>query len=342
MTLDDAQQRIHALTRSALGRDVSQIQPVEAGLGPRRFFRVSLSPPGEPGSLIARLEQAEDPALRPSGIPPEPPLEPVRAWLSSHGLPVPRCYGNADGLMLLEDLGDTSLESAARSLPVEDIHALYRRACQLVPKLQSAPPPESRLASFERRLDGALFRYKAEQFVEWALPLADSSADASSVTNAFERIAEEVRDAPHRLAHRDYKAANLHIHANRLVMIDLQGAFLAPPEYDLVCLLRDSHVVLDEAFVQNALEEIRPQLPDAPEADTFARRFTLLTLTRTGKDLSRYLYAAKVRKDTRYLCWVPRAVRTLRAAAAEAADWDPAYARLADIITSLPDSPCAP
>jgi aminoglycoside/choline kinase family phosphotransferase len=339
---DDARQRIRALVRSALRREVAGIEPVEAGLGSRRFFRVSLRPPGEPESVVARVEHDEDPGVRPSGVAPEPPLEPIRAWLSSHGLPVPACYGAEAGLMLLEDLGDASLESAAHSLPIEDVHALYLRACDLVPQLQAVPPPESGVSNFDRRLDEALFRYKADQFVEWVLPLAQTHAGADVVYDAFDRIAEETRDAPQRLAHRDYKAANLHVQGDRLVMIDLQGAFLAPPEYDLVCLLRDSHVALDEDFVKDALDRVRPRLPDAPAADAFERRFTLLTLSRNSKDLSRYLYAAKVRDDPRYLPLVPRAVQTLRAAAADAAPWDRAFARLADVIASLPDSPCEP
>ncbi|MFP6624447.1 MAG: phosphotransferase [Myxococcota bacterium] len=339
---DDAHPRIRALVRSALGRDVTGIEPVEAGLGSRRFFRVGLGQPGEPGSLVARVERDEDPSLRPPGVAPEPPLAPILTWLSSHDLPVPVCSAAGPGLMLLEDLGDTSLESAAHSLPIEDLHALYLRACDLVPRLQSLPPPASGLANFDRRLDEALFRYKADQFVEWVLPWAETNAGAEVVTDAFARIADEARDAPQRLAHRDYKAANLHVQDNRLVMIDLQGALLAPPEYDLVCLLRDSQVALDEDFVKNALTAIRPVLPDAPTADAFARRFTLLTLTRNGKDLSRYLWAAKVRDDPRYLTHVPRARETLLAAAAEAAGWDPAFARLADVIASLSDLPCGP
>lgn len=340
---DDIRQRIQYLARSALGRQVQGIESIEAGLGSRRFFRVALEPsPGEFDSLIARVEYAEDPALRPSGVPPEPPLEPIRSWLAAHGLPVPACYAGEPGLLLLEDLGDTSLETAAHSLPRDTLHRLYRRACGFVARLQAVPTPESGVLNFERHLDRSLFRYKAEQFVEWALPLSDTRAGAEDVFRAFDLVAEEARAAPQRLAHRDYKAANLHLHQDRLVMIDLQGAFLAPPEYDLVCLLRDSHVALEESFVRDALGQIRPRLPDAPDATTFARRFTLLTLTRNGKDLSRYLYAAKIRGDARYLSLVPRAVETLRAASAEAAPWDPAFGRLAEIIASLPDSPCEP
>lgn len=338
---DETARRILALVRSALGRDVDRIDSIEPGLGSRRFFRVALSSPGEPASLVARIERDEDPALRPMGVPAEPALEPIRAWLALQGLPVPGCYGGEAGILLLEDVGDLSLEAAARSLPVREVHALYLQALDLVPRLQSVPV-EPAIANFDRHLDAALFRYKAGQFAEWVLPRARVRASADVIVEAFDRVAEEARAAPQRLSHRDFKAANLHRVGDRLVMIDLQGAFLAPPEYDLVCLLRDSHVVLEEDFVRAALAGIRPRLPDAPAADTFARRFTLLTLTRTGKDLSRYLYAAKVRNDTRYLALVPRAVQTLRAAAAEAAAWDPAFARLADVVDSLPEPLCAP
>ena len=342
MTRDEeARTRIQALVRTSLGREIASVEAIEAGLGSRRFFRVSLETAGNPDSLVARLDGPEDPALRPEGVPPEPDLEPIRSWLARHDLPVPRSYGSEAGLVLLEDLGPTSLESAARSLPEEEVRALYRQACEIVPKLQAVPPPEHGTARFERRLDRDLIRYKAEQFVEWVLPLSTNPTAKGVVRDAFDVIADEALAAPQRLAHRDYKAANLQVHAGRLVMIDLQGAFLAPPEYDLVCLLRDSQVPIAEDFVEEALERTRPQLPDAPHPDAFARRFTLLTLSRNGKDLSRFLWAAAVRGDERYLSFVPRAVASLQSAAARAADWHPSLARLADVITSLPEAPCA-
>ena len=120
------------------------------------------------------------------------------------------------------------------------------------------------------------------------------------------------------------------------MLIDLQGAFLAPPEYDLVCLLRDGHVPLEETEVNALLERVRPQLPDSPDPESYARRFTLLTLTRVGKDLALYRYAAAVRDDRRYLAFVPNCVRYLQHAAERAADWDPRLARLAELIAALP------
>ena len=124
-------------------------------------------------------------------------------------------------------------------------------------------------------------------------------------------------------------------------MIDLQGAFLAPPEYDLVCLLRDSYVELSDPAMHEQIERVRPQLPDAPESDTFSRRFDLLTLARKGKDHARFLYSAKERGDRRFLRYVPATVRALRGASARAARLEPRLMPLADLVHSLPATPCA-
>ena len=348
------ERQIRDLVRSVLRRDVAAIAPLPAGLGSRRFYRASLRGDGDPATTIARIEAADDPALRPAGIAPEPPLEPIRALLEQHGLPVPACHAIGQGLILLEDVGSTSLEAAIATRPSDELQSLYREACELIPRLQAIAPAAGN-PNFARRLDETLFRYKAEQLIEWVLPRAAgdaaNAADAEAVREAFAFIAGVAREAPQRLAHRDFKAANLHLHCPalyrsqlaagrpRLTMIDLQGAFLAPPEYDLVCLLRDSHVELDEGFVQSMLDSLRPQLPDAPDASSFALRFALLTLTRNGKDLARYLYAARARSDERYLSLVPRAIRTLQAAAREVASLDPTLERLAQLLLSLPASP---
>ena len=127
----------------------------------------------------------------------------------------------------------------------------------------------------------------------------------------------------------------------RLRMIDLQGAFLAPPEYDLVCVLCDSYVELAETEIAEHCAAVRPALPDAPDAETFARRFDLLTLTRKGKDHARFLYAARERGDERFLAYAPTTVRQLKRAAARASVRDARLADLAALIHELPESPCA-
>ncbi|MDH3519914.1 MAG: phosphotransferase [Myxococcales bacterium] len=347
---DELARRIQALVRDVLGAQAIRIAFLPAQLGMRRFARVTLEG-GPVESLVARVDAPEDPAGRPPGISPEPPLEPLRALLEAQGLPVPACYGgNTEGhVLLLEDVGTESLEVFAQTAAPDARRALYAEACDLIPRLQRVSDAEGRVEAFRRRLDAAHFRYKADLFCTWSLAArgrAASAAERACVETAFACIAREMQQAPARLAHRDFQSANLYVRparqaSGRLVMIDLQGALLAPPEYDLVCLLRDSYVDLPENEIEAHAARVRPALPDAPDRETFARRFDLLTLTRKGKDHARFLYAAQERGDTRYLEHLPRTARQLRGAATRCAAREPRFAALAELIHALPESPCA-
>jgi len=342
---DELRTQIDGIVRAAMGSVPVRLDELSAGLGTRRFFRAELDA-GAPTSLIVRVEPAE-PAALPAGIAPEPSMEPIRDFLERSGLPVPaRLADDTEaGITLLEDLGDESLEAAAAHVQPAQRRALYEQACNLIPRLQRLAPPEPALPAFERRLDAALIASKAVKWIEWAVPALlhrqATPAERQTVMSAFAFIAEIAETAPARLAHRDFKAANLHRRPGargrpELVMIDVQGAFLAPPEYDLVCLLRDSHMPLPESEVAAHCERVRIELPDSPSPDDFARRFDLLTLARVSKDLSHYLEAARNRDDTRYLAFVPAGLANLRAAAPRAAERDAILIALADHFTSIP------
>jgi aminoglycoside/choline kinase family phosphotransferase len=278
----------------------------------------------------------------------------VRALLERSGLPVPRRYASdpASGVELLEDAGSESLRDHFEAKPRAEGEALVAGAVDLVPRLQRLADDGSGVAAFERRLDAALFRYKADLFASVSLAAAlgrpPTPAEAGAVREAFAWIGRLCAEAPERFAHRDFQSQNLLVRhaadggAPTLTMIDLQGAFLAPPEYDLVCLLRDSYLALQEPFVRRQLERIRPALPDAPAAEEFAQRFDLLTLTRKGKDHARFLTAI-ARGDTRYRPFVARTAKLLRESAARTREASAPVARLAELVSTLPEAaPCGP
>jgi hypothetical protein len=176
------------------------------------------------------------------------------------------------------------------------------------------------------------------------------------VRDAFERIGRVVGEAPQRLAHRDLQSANLHVvdpsvHAvdpsrtttggqpARLVMIDLQGAFMAPPEYDLVCLLRDSYVELDDAALDAHLARVRTALPDHPDEESFRLRFDLLTLTRKAKDHALFRAVAAERGDDRYLRYLPATRRYLQDASQRVASKLKECSDLNELVQAIPELP---
>ena len=109
--MDPLYDTLAAMIRDRFGASLERCEAIEAGLGSRRFYRLTLSggqPGATPGSAIARVDAPEDPSLRPAGAAPEPPLEPLRSFLAEHGIPVPGRFASdeAHGIALLEDYGD--------------------------------------------------------------------------------------------------------------------------------------------------------------------------------------------------------------------------------------------
>jgi aminoglycoside/choline kinase family phosphotransferase len=330
-------EELRALAARALGAPVQAIEPLHGGLAHRRFFRLRLA---GGASCVARVDRGE-PA---PGVLPEPPLEPTRAFLEAHGLPVPRRLGGdeAAGIDLLEDAGSRPLAAVAPAADAALRRALYEEACDLVPRLQRLSDPGG-VPGFGRRLDAALLALKARRFLGASVPAAlgrpAGDAEREVVEGAFAAVREAVEAAPLRFAHRDLQGANLLVDESRppgarLVMIDLQGAFLAPPEYDLVCLLRDSYVVLADEELRALAERVRPALPDAPPRDVFARRFDLLTIARKAKDHALF-HEVAARGDPSWLRFAPATLGYLRAAAARLAGSDARLAAFAALLDAF-------
>jgi len=336
--------KLASLVPTHLGRQPESIDSLMAGLGTRRFYRIHFAS-GEPSTLIARFE-AEDPTPAVQGPDfwlPEPALEPLRSFLEREGLPVTRSHAHLaeSGLDLLEDVGDRTLLRT----DAEERRRLYREACEIVPALQSLSAPAETIPAFGRVFDRKLLTTKAWKWLHWTIPglLGRDALDAekSATDAAFERIAALLDEAPRRLSHRDFKAENLHLvsdpdrNVERLVMIDIQGAFLAPPEYDLVCLLYDLQVDLAEDFVQNCLRETMPRLPDAPAPEISGLRFDALATARLCKDISHLVHAARTRGDSRRWHEIPRGLSLLERAAGRLAHTFPEIRALISVIPAL-------
>lgn len=358
----DATAALADATERLVGRRPTRIERVPAGLGDRQFHRLHFAE-GAPPTMIARVE-ADSPLARaaagpraeaapaPSGhrVPdappwlPEPPLEPIRSLLAEHGLPVPESFGHdaASGLDLLEDLGGRTL----LDLEGDAAAARYREACAFLPRLQSIVRDAAEVPAFGRRLDRALLATKAWKWLHWTLPLLlrrEASAEEAAATHAlFEHVARLCEAAPGVLAHRDFKAENLHLAPparadgpERLVMIDVQGAFLAPPEYDLVCLLCDLQTEVPPGLVESLCDATRTALPSRPAAEAFAERFDALAIARLCKDVSHVVHAALVRGDGRRWGELPRGLALLRQLAGRRRHTFPGLRALHSVIPAL-------
>ena len=338
---DPIEAELRELVAAQLGARVQSVSTLTGGgVSHRGFFRLTLAA-GPVRTLVARVDRGEPG----SGVLPEPPLEPLRGFLASHGIPVPRRLGGdaARGIDLLEDAGRTTQEDAVRAHP-EVRRALYAEACDWIAALQRLADPSGAVHAFHRSLDAAVVAVKARRFTASGLPALlgrpATAAEEACVRGAFDVVLAAVEAAPRRLAHRDYQSRNLLVRApdprgHRLVMIDLQGAFLAPPEYDAVCLLRDTYVVLPDALVDELAERTRAAVPDPPDRESFAVRFDLLTVARKAKDFA-LCHELAARGDRSWLPFAAATIGYVRRALARVAHRDPRLAALHALLGAAP------
>ncbi len=256
----------------------------------------------------------------------ELPFVNVGRWLGAHGFPVPALYADracADGLLLLEDIGDVTLWAAVEAEP-DRTQPLFTAAVDLLARLQvaGARHADPACVAFARRFDGALARAELEHFVDHGIETRHATTldagERADVLGALASLEQPFADGPFVLSHRDYMAWNLHVQDGRLRMIDFQDALLAPDAFDLAQLLTDRttiqrvHGVLADALVAR----FRGAMADAgvPVADGFEVRYHRCVLQHALKVIGRFYFLERVRARPGYLAYLPAVYAVARRA----------------------------
>ena len=136
----------------------------------------------------------------------------------------------SDGLLLLEDVGDTTLWAAVERRAGARAAALRARrsTCWSRSRSRARAHPIRRASPSRRRFDGALARAELEHFVEHGIetrhgaPLAAGRARRPPRRRS-RRSSAPFDDGPFVLSHRDYMAWNLHVQDGRAAPDRLPG-----------------------------------------------------------------------------------------------------------------------
>jgi aminoglycoside/choline kinase family phosphotransferase len=243
----------------------------------------------------------------------------VGAVMAEWGLPVPKVQAvdAALGMILLEDLGNCSLQERLRSCAASEREALYREAAADLGVLQRASVATPRAEEcFQLAFDVEKLIWELDFFRQHFLcglrARRLSPEDGAELATGFERLCGEIASWPRVLCHRDFHSRNLMWHEGRLRWIDFQDARMGPDTYDLASLLRDSYVELDEGFVSERLEAFRASVAPHESRPSFLRRFELTAIQRNLKALGTFGYQATQRGNSAYLEYVPRTLRHAR------------------------------
>jgi aminoglycoside/choline kinase family phosphotransferase len=299
----------------------------------RRYYRAQLSGANVPPTMIV-MELPAGSALPLSSEelaifkdqPKELPFLNVHRFLSTIGTKVPELYGQwaSEGLLFLEDLGDTALWDRVQGLAESEIIVWYRKAIDELLNLQLRGTRErdNGCVAFQQRFDVQLYMWEFEHFIEWGLekrPGAKVAAMAvAKLRKTFTDIASILDRQTTYLNHRDYHSWNLLVHDEMVRVIDFQDALLAPPQYDLASLLNDrvtDSVItpdLEAQLVRYYFARKQELETGAPAFDEFSEIYRLSAIQRDLKVVGRFYYLDIVKGKPGYMKFVPPTVRRLK------------------------------
>ena len=314
--------------------DVGQIKikPIEKGGSDRNFYRIRCS---EEQSLVLvkyNLEREENRHY-----------VPIAKFLDAHGIRVPKIYFHdpAEGLIWIEDLGDTDLYSYHRESWLVR-RAFYESALDQIVTLHSLP--ESICVEVKEHLpaefNAALYAWEQNYFLENCLgryfKLDPSKCEELAALPALRKIAERLARLPRVLVHRDFQSQNIIIRNGQAYLIDFQGMRPGLAEYDLASLLYDPYVDLTEAERAELIAYCREQqinkgMAINGESDSKLR---LCAMQRLMQALGAYGFLGLVKGHKHFLKHVPAAMKSLHSVVAEIAGLEKLERLLTELSTA--------
>jgi aminoglycoside/choline kinase family phosphotransferase len=253
------------------------------------------------------------------------PFVGVAGLMADAGLLVPRIleWEQAQGFLLLDDLGSQTMMDAVVAADAAANQPLYLRAVDALVAWQLASKPEV-LPLY----DGGLLARELSLFPDWYLQrhrgLKVEGSLRSGLDDMFKLIIERNLAAASVFVHRDFMPRNLMMPGDpaepRLGVLDFQDAVYGPISYDIASLMRDAFLTWDEEFVLDITVRYwqkarRAGLPVDSDFGDFYRAVEWMGLQRHLKVAGIFARLALRDGKAKYLADTPRFIAYIRAAA---------------------------
>jgi aminoglycoside/choline kinase family phosphotransferase len=297
---------------SFLGKNLKgdfKIFPLAGDASNRRYYRVVMD---QHSWVLMRWEPFD---------PKNYPFLSVLEHFKKNGVKVPNVisYDSEAGLVLLEDLGDLTLERKfLESQNQEGSIVFYKMAIDELIKIHyRANDDKSDCTAFKIKFDTEKFlwemNYGKDNLLLGVLGFKMSDSVASEVQKVFTDICSKLDQEPKRIAHRDYHSRNLMIKLEDMRVIDFQDARLGPIQYDLVSLFKDSYVDMNDSMVQTLmnyyLELAHSHLDKNFSLNHFQHIYELQSVQRCFKACGSFASFFHQRGDRRYLKYLPSTLK---------------------------------
>jgi aminoglycoside/choline kinase family phosphotransferase len=250
----------------------------------------------------------------------------VLKHFEKHEVQVPRFIAKAPelGLVLLEDLGDLTLErkfwesqNQAMAVPY------YKQAIDELIKIHypASQDRKGNCVAFGISFDVAKLlwemNYGREHLIEKFAHVKLSTQASADIDRSFLDICSRLDAEEKLICHRDYHSRNLMIKLGNVRVIDFQDARMGSIQYDLVSLVHDSYVDLNETSRNEILDyyirranEHRARPIDRAHFDEV---FRIQTIQRCFKACGSFASFYNMREDRRYLKYLEPTVKKVAA-----------------------------
>jgi aminoglycoside/choline kinase family phosphotransferase len=317
------------LERSGLTRRSPRVVPLTGDASDRRYFRI-LVPDAQ--SIVLSLYATPFEFEQLSFVN-------VARLLDQMPVPIPTVLGHAEdlGVLVLEDLGDVTLQAHLGAATPTEHAARYRQAVALIASIQrrGSELTNSKYVPYGIAFDVEKLTWEMDFFIKHFIEAYRGVVIPPPARNALREelgtIIAELAAEPRVLCHRDYHSRNLMLHQDKLYIIDFQDARMGPDTYDLVSLLRDSYVDLTEQTVDELIAYFLALKGESGNEVAFRARFDAMALQRNLKALGTFGYQTTARRNPVYIQYIPRTLRYVR----DNLEHRPRFARIQELMAAL-------
>lgn len=278
-----------------------KVLPLAGDASNRRYYRVVID---DKSWVLMRWEPFH---------PEKYPFLSVLNHFAKFNVHVPQVVSMApeEGLMLLEDLGDLTLERKFWENQNQDnVMYFYEMAIDELIKIHHhSSAQKNDCTAFHLEFDVPKFmwemNYAKEHLLEGILNIQLNPGTAKEINELFLDICTQLHNEPKKIAHRDYHSRNLMLQLDKMCVIDFQDARLGPIQYDLVSLLRDSYVDMSDEtshkLIDSYLLKSKEFLPSDFSKEQFDHIYEVQTIQRCFKACGSFSSFYNTREDRRYL-----------------------------------------
>ena len=215
------------------------------------------------------------------------------------------------GLLLLDDLGDLTLERKfwEQSTPEASFSFYQKTIDELIKIHDVATQSEVKSTASTTQFDTAKFlwemNYAKEHLLLGLLKIKMSDSGAAELNKVFIDFCSKLDQEPKVICHRDYHSRNVMIKRDKVYVIDFQDARLGPVQYDLASLFKDSYVEITDDYAKQLMNYYleNSMLRKKPEfsLEHFNLIYELQSLQRCFKACGSFASFMNTRQDRRYL-----------------------------------------